>query len=185
MSTALQNFSQHFQVSWMTLLVGWRGFGHLRRLVTISDIAQFSLARLEATPESNSKLADLATISESDSSRVDSRLAGLASPSANDYETEVRKWVVCLLKKKLEQLPNDPVYGLLQLTEFWADLDFPEYSPHQVQGKGNTLSAAEYYTQQNYAKALTSHKKWIEQELLRLSREHEAGGRPLTHSGDH
>lgn len=169
MSAALQNFKRKFQVSWTTLLAGWRGLGQLGRLVTTPDIAQFALEQLESTPGGNPALAELATASEAETGQVDRYLVQLASAAKKDYQTEVRKWTIILLEKQLEELPNDPLYGLLQLTEFWAALDFPDYSPHEVQGKGNGLSPSEYYSQENYAKAVEEHKRWIEQESLNLS----------------
>lgn len=169
MSAALQHFKRKFQVSWTTLLAGWRGVGQLGRLVTSSDIAQFALEQLESAPGTNSKLAELATISDADATQIDSYLPQLASPTPSDYQTETRKWVVSLLEKQLQELPDDPLYGLLRLTEFWAALDFPDYSPHQVQGKDNTLTPAEYYTSKNFEKALANHRNWLEEETANLT----------------
>lgn len=170
MSALLQNFKTRFRVSWTSLLAGWRGFGSLRRLVTIPDISQFALEQLENTPSENAELAQLASISQADEDLVDSYLAKLASREGIDYQCEVRKWVVCLLEKELRELPTDPLYGLLKLTEFWGALDFPDYSPHQVQGRGNSLTPREYYTNENYARAVEKHWEWIEQESLKPSR---------------
>jgi uncharacterized protein DUF2247 len=180
MSALFQAFRRRFQANWTSLLIGWHGFGRLRRLVTISDIRQFALEKLEFAPQPDRNLIELATISEANEDAVEPCLERLASADLNDREIEVHKWVICLLEKQLLELPNDPIYGLLELTEFWAALDFPDYSPHQVQGKGNTVNPGEYYSQENYARAVEQHRNWIEQESLKLSGLTRASGSPLT-----
>lgn len=168
MSKLFQDFTQRFAANWTSLLTGWRGFGQIRRLVTIPDIRQFALAKLESAPQSDPDLAELATISEEHEDVVETFLARLASAEATYAEAEARKWIICLLESQLLKLSNDPIYGLLQLTDFWASLDFPDYSPHQVQGKGNNVSPTEYYSPENYRRVVQLHRDWIEQESLKL-----------------
>jgi hypothetical protein len=169
MSDQLPCFKRRFEVSWTSLLAAWRGFGSDRRVGTIPDIQEFALKKLETATEGNSSLAQLATISEREGEKVDGVLESLASSEHINYETEVLKWVVCLLENKLGELPKDPLYGLLQLTEFWADLGFPGYSPHRVQGEGNGASPTDYYTEENYLRAVNQHKEWIEKQTRQLS----------------
>jgi hypothetical protein len=61
-------------------------------------------------------------------------------------------------------MPEDPLYGLLALTEFWQSFGFPSDSPHVIQGRGNTISPAEYFQQNNLNRLLSLHRKWIQQE---------------------
>lgn len=156
---------RRFSPNWTTVLAGWRGLGRRRDLVTPSDINQVALEKLSTTPDPSRSLVRLASVSEADSDQIDALLSSLASQEQTDHNAEVRKWIVCLLEKQLQELPADPLYGLLQLTEFWADLDFPNYSPHQIQGKGNELSPQDYYTEENYQRAIMRHRDWIKNEL--------------------
>jgi len=81
-----------------------------------------------------------------------------------DPALELRKWRLVLLEYKLEDLPNDPIYGPIELSEFWSDFGFPSDSPHEAQGVGNSLSPSEFYTQENLERLLSRHQAWIRDE---------------------
>jgi hypothetical protein len=170
---SVSELNKRFKVFWTTLLVGWRGIGQLRRLVSIPEIQQFAVENLEKENIASTvlpNLSELATISEKESDQVDILLEKMAAPERVNKEFEERKWVILLLEKQLADLPNDPLHGLLQLTEFWSDLDYPSYSPHQIQGVGNTMTPEKYYTSENYKTEIANHKKWLESQILNLSR---------------
>ncbi len=95
---------------------------------------------------------------------IKEHLARLSDLCRCDPSRELRKWQVVLLEDVLNHIPSDPLYGLLALTEFWQNFGFPPDSPHEVEGKGSTLSASEYYEENNYVRLVGRHKAWIEQE---------------------
>ena len=172
MIVTIQDFKRRFKVNWMTLLVGWRGFGAYQRLVLVSDIQQFAIENLDVVSKSNTVLPDLATlatISRKEDYQIEPLLDKLSAAEHNVFEIEVRKWVICLLEKQLQELPSNYVDGLITLTEFWCSLQYPEYSPHRIQGKDNMLTPQQYYTLENYKVILQQHKDWIGNELQRLS----------------
>jgi hypothetical protein len=74
----------------------------------------------------------------------------------------VAGWQVVLLPRLLPELPTDPLYGLLALTEFWGQFDFPSDGPHVVQRPGDT----EYYTERNYAHLIEKHRVWLEAQRV-------------------
>lgn len=164
MSTTHAQFKKRFCVNWTSLLAGFRGFGRYRRLVTLSDIDQFASDNLALSSDSDPQLIKLIDVSGRNSDQVEATLVSLAERSHSAFEREVRKWTVCLLEEQLHELPDDPLYGLLCLTDFWCGLDFPAYSPHQVQGRGNNVDPLSYYTAENYWETLRRHKQWIENE---------------------
>ena len=176
MIVRLSDFRRRFNVSWTTLLAGWRGFESYRRLITISDIQQFAMEKLEIAMEkskiageSSSNLSELTIFWAVEQDEIDSALDVLSATDSTNYETEVHKWVICLLEKQIQELPDDPIYGLLELTNFWSSLEYPDYSPHQIQGVGNEISPQNYYTQENFKNAVEKHKNWIENECRKLS----------------
>ena len=73
-----------------------------------------------------------------------------------------------MLMDLLEKLPESPLYGLLRLTEFWANFNYPDDSPHIIQGRGNNYTPEVYFTKGNYDVVLTRHRRWIEEELAVL-----------------
>ncbi len=58
--------------------------------------------------------------------------------------------------------------ALLTLTDFWAERDYPMHSPHTVQGRGNSISPADYYNLDNYRNILESHRQWAAREEVIL-----------------
>ncbi|HEU4388194.1 MAG TPA: DUF2247 family protein, partial [Blastocatellia bacterium] len=68
----------------------------------------------------------------------------------------------------LNNLPQDAVYGLVALTEFWQGFGFPPDSPHEVQGRGNTITPLDYYQQENLVRLLACHRAWIKEEKIAI-----------------
>lgn len=167
MTATLADLKRRFGIDWTSLLAGWRGFGNHRRLVTLPELREFALEKLEAASDPGSDLVQLAIASDADTDEIERHLANLASRNTAEFEAAARKWVVSLLEQHLRELPSDPLYGLLGLTEFWSSLGFPAYSPHQVQARGNDVSPQDYYTEANFSKALDEHRRWIEVETRR------------------
>lgn len=175
---------RQFGVNWTTVLVGWKGFGPFspwparpadfppllsadelaeyahERLVSDSSVTERTLLgrllRLDPHTENPQVICDL--------------LAELSAGCGADGSRELRKWQVVLLEELLEQLPTDPVYGLITLTEFWQNFGFPPDSPHEIQGERSALGAQEYYEEDNYRRLIARHKAWINDQKPALVR---------------
>jgi hypothetical protein len=132
------DLKQLFPARWTTVLAGWRGVGPYRRLLSPTEIAAFATERLESATAADPDLAELALASDADTDHIDSRLARCAAAEQGDYERELRKWIVVLLRKKMRELPADPLYGLLDLTDFWSALDYPAYALTSCKEEGTT-----------------------------------------------
>jgi hypothetical protein len=50
-------------------------------------------------------------------------LRRLSELNGGDPELELRKWRLVILDRLLKEIPQDPVYGLIALTEFWQEFD--------------------------------------------------------------
>ncbi|HZS48922.1 MAG TPA: DUF2247 family protein [Blastocatellia bacterium] len=168
MKITFAEFRKMFYPTWIDLLSGWRGFGQYQRLLDITETREFAREKLEVISNPVPELSELAAISDADEEHADALLSILASPELADYENSKRRWIALLLSQRLEELPSDPLYGLIGLTEFWSDAGFPSYSPHEIQGKGNEISPQDYYTKDNYDKAVERHKRWLSNELETL-----------------
>lgn len=175
MNLLLADFDKRFGLDWTSVLVGWQGFSAFGRLVNPSDIREYALGQLETLPAPSVDLVGLAICSDSDTEQIGGHLIKLLSRETADRATAARKWVVCLLDRRLRDLPTDPLYGLLGLTEFWSDAGFPTNSPHQVQGLGNEIGPKDYYTAKNFREALDRHRRWIEKETAELMADRSAG----------
>lgn len=165
MTSTFADFKERFNVNWTVLFVGWRGIGCFSNLVTLSDVRQYALDKVDAkVSEGPDFVLKLAIVSDSEKDKALFFLSQLVAQEHADIEAAERQWAAFLLEKMLYQLPDDPLSGLLEFTEFWCDLGFPAYSPHPVQGVGNSMSPEEYYTAEQFAKVLDLHRQWLEME---------------------
>ncbi len=76
---------------------------------------------------------------------------------------------VTLLAQFPKTVPNEPLHGLLALTEFWGMFGYPDDSPHTVQGRGNRIAPNEYYSDENFRSILCRHVEWVSSELRDLA----------------
>lgn len=165
-------------MNWTTILVGWRGLGVLSPwpdhwegfppLLSTEELSEFALERLELStgPKESDITARFVSLNLKEERReaILSLLTPLSDLAHGDAALELRKWRLVLLSQALKNLPKDPLYGLIGLTEFWNEFGFPPDSPHTVQGVGNSIGPSEYYTQENLDRMLSRHLEWIERE---------------------
>ncbi len=163
--TNLELVRSVFIPDWTVLREGWLGY----RLVTSEEIVAYALevfSNSEAEPSPG--VASLAFADPNDWEMLTLWMSELASSDPEAIQTARRKWRVILLQKYLADLSDDPLYGLLELGDFWAEQDFPEDSPHIFQGVGNTLTPQEYYTAATFQDILTRHRRWLDIEIAVL-----------------
>jgi hypothetical protein len=173
-----------FDVNWMTLVVGWDGLAAFSQLpdpsnaspplLSADEVFSFANNRMELSASSSAEeglVASLLSLDPRAASLEEIRtpLARLATLTKGDWAVELRKWRLVLLEGVLQTLPDDAIYGLIALTEFWQQLDYPADSPHVVQGRGNEIPPADYYQKDNFDRLLTRHQIWVDKERAIIS----------------
>jgi hypothetical protein len=161
--------SDNIAVNWSTILIGWYGPGNYDRQLSIADVAAYARELIEANPEQPIAVLKLAGARDDETALVESSLKQLAALEPYDETTEVRKWRLYLLRELEPALSDDPLYGLIALTEFWEKFDYPDDSPHVVQGRGNDQDPQQYYTPENFLNLRKLHREWMkgEEEFLK------------------
>ncbi|MFJ5432504.1 DUF2247 family protein [Pectobacterium sp. CHL-2024] len=81
-----------------------------------------------------------------------------------DLKLSSRKWRCLALCLTIQELPDDCVYGLLKLNEFWRIWGEDAGTPNIIQGVANNISPTEYYTEKKYKAVIENHQKWLEKE---------------------
>ncbi len=150
-------------VGWGTLLVGLHGFSWVDRQVSFANVIAIALDALARDPDDGLVLA-LACLRETETEDVVGALEGLAEREGADYGLERRKWRLLLLEERMEDLPADPLHGLLALGEFWGMFDHPEDGPHTVQHRSDA-PPEKYYTRENYEAEVARLQAWMEREV--------------------
>ena len=156
------------EVNLGTLLLGLTGPAVFGRQIDLSDVDAIAVERLVAEPDAADAVDVLVAVASGlDETRAALRKHRTAGVAAE--ELELRKWRLVLLVDEMRRLPSGPVDGLMELTSFWARFDYPADAPHVVQGHENTVSPADYFTDENYRATLARHAGWIQREILTLS----------------
>ncbi len=167
-----------FDANWTTVLVGWDGLGVLSpwpsrwtefpSLVSGEEVSAYADERLASTTDLSEQdlILKLLSVDLRTESReaIKDMLKPLSDLDGGDPAIELRKWRLVLLEQVLENMPQDALYGLMALTEFWQSFGFPPDSPHEVQGKENTITPSEYFQQENLTRLLARHRAWMNDE---------------------
>jgi hypothetical protein len=179
---ALAKLTAQFDPNWTTILVGWNGLGVLSPwpadwskfppLLSTDELIAYANVRLACAsdPSEDDLIVRLLALDLHTESRETIRelLLPLSDLGGGDPELELRKWRLALLEDLLDSIPEDAVHGLMALNEFWLQFGFPADSPHEVQGRGNAMSPADYYEDSNFRRLLSRHKTWIAREKAEL-----------------
>ena len=171
-----------FSTNWTTVLAGWTGLGALSpwperwiqfpSLLSPEEVGAYAEERLVTAsgPAEKALIVDLLSLDLRSEPRpvVLDILKRLSDLDGADPGLQLRKWRLMLLENLLQDLPQDPIEGLNTLTEFWQNFGFPLDSPHEVRGRGNSISPYEYYQSENLVRLLKNHWEWVEDERERL-----------------
>jgi hypothetical protein len=155
-------------VNWATMRTGWNGPGKFPPQLSVADVAAYATQLIEENLEQPDCVLRLAGADENEREMVEKCLLRLAAQAGADEAVELRKWRALMLEEVLETLDDSPLYGLIGLTEFWEKFDYPPDSPHQVQGRDDQLSPADYYTAANFRRVLAQHRRWLDEEKASL-----------------
>ena len=114
----------------------------------VSSFVEDYFLRTEVIPNELSEVLNELLVIDKDTSRDD--VLNLLRKVVNNLNIDISKssheWLLVCLDLKLNELSLDPVYGLLELSNFWIDWGQPKNSPHRIQGVNNDLDASDYYT---------------------------------------
>ncbi len=153
-------------MDWATLRLAWE-WPSESRLVSRDEVIRVAEERLEDCCSRDLPwVAELATAR--DDRTVAEALVGLAP---QDSRSSFWKLVCVLLEERLSTLPQDPINGPAELSEFWSDLGPPPGHPHVFQGVGNRLAPTEYYTLSNLENLLSEQRRWLDEKLDEVRRE--------------
>jgi len=155
-------------INWATVLIGWRGPAKFISQLSAEHINSYALSVIEESRETIYEVSELSV--SSDSETINRYLEILSFKENKDVGIELRKWRLVLLIRELEVIPQNPLYALISLTEFWEKFDYPPDRPHEIQGYENSISPQDYYTQNNYELVFKRHQLWIAEELQELKR---------------
>ena len=141
--------------------------GLLEKQISINEIIQYAKEQLEKGDD-RIEICELAGSSDYDLEDVMDTLYELAREEKNPDDLEDRKLRAARVNKFLKDKNTNCIDGLMGLTELWLELGYTADSPHIIQGKDNSISPMEYYTDANYNYLYEKNKHWLKDEVYFL-----------------
>ncbi len=161
-------------ISWKLIDIGFHGSQEFFEELSSKDIINYAISILDNDTENliyKRLIEEIACEYEENYEKLDYNIKELVKLENNiDYKLEYRKWVYMYVYINLKK-NSDYIQGLIELTELWAKLNFPDFSPHIVQGVNNDITPQEYYTSENYNNLLRKHFEWLEVELKNIQKD--------------
>ncbi len=167
MKADLKEFEDIFPINWTTLLLGLEGPGNYLNVISTLDVVNYVEQKVNKDAIICNQLVMSLSNYSDDKTALIACLRELIKTEDEDMDVELKKWQLYLLKKTIASLPEDPIHGLIMLTDFWEKFDYPENSPHKVQGKDVSTHPNDYYTKDNYIRIVQQHENWLKNEIVK------------------
>lgn len=148
-----------FTITWRLL---YRGV--IKKQLHVDEIVEYAMEQLESGDD-RIEICELAGANGDCIEDVIDILYELASDEKGWDDFEDRKIRAARVNNFLKVRNTNCIDGLIGLTELWIELDYPEDSPHIIQGKDNDISPKEYYTDENYNYLYEKNKQWLRNEV--------------------
>lgn len=150
----------------LKLNITWRMLyrGLLEKQIPISEIVEYAMEQLEKGDD-RIEICELAGSSDNDLEDIMNILYELADEEKSQDDLEDRKLRATRVNNFLKDKYSNCIDGLMGLTELWLELGYTTDSPHIIQGKDNSISPVEYYTDANYNYLFEKNKYWLEDEV--------------------
>lgn len=150
----------------LKLNITWRMLyrGLLEKQIPVSEIVEYAMEQLEKGDD-RIEICELAGSSDNDLEDIMSILYELADEEKSQDDLEDRKLRATRVNIFLKDKNTNCIDGLMGLTELWLELGYTADSPHIIQGKDNSISPVEYYTDANYNYLYEKNKCWLKDEV--------------------
>lgn len=132
--------------------------------IYVESVIEYAISRIEAGDE-RIEVCELAGAYADEKEYISDLLLKLGKNEEASYEFEKRKLRAILVKKVLQHKNDNYIDGLMELTDLWIDLGYPEDSPHILQGVGNDIEVNDYYSQDFYDFLYQKNVTWLDQEV--------------------
>jgi hypothetical protein len=160
--TQFKNYN--FTITWKLLYLGFKGSAEFGSQLSTNDILNYAIEKLEDNCD-DKLICDLAIEREDNTAGIVCILKKLADREDTDMTVELRKWRVLTVANELKTKNDNFIDGLVSLTDLWITLNYPEDTPHIFQGRNNSITPEEYYTEENYCMLYEKHIKWLNAEI--------------------
>jgi hypothetical protein len=152
-----------FVINWKLINIGFRGSDTFYNELAIEDVLDYAISLIEELNISQ-LVVELACEYSDNILEIENLVKLLAEQEDSNYELEFRKWRVTYVYKQLGPKLDNYIDGLVELGDIWSKFEFPEDSPHVIQGRNNSITPTDYYKSDNYEYLYNKNLAWIKEE---------------------
>jgi len=134
----------------------------------IEDFAAHELANISSGEALFDVMASLALDSGISSVILREQVENICSMRVPDLDVSKRKWRLIALEYLLAELGPDPLYGLMELSGFWAAHEWPADAPSSMSGKHMPVSSETYHSKAHFDEVINDHQLWLQRERVYL-----------------
>lgn len=146
-------------ITWRLLYLGVQS-GHIET----EEVIEYAIEKLEEGSE-REEICELAGAYAEEHEEICNVLWKLTEQEDTQNDIENRKIRAVIVSRVLKSKNKNCINGLMDITDLWIELGYPDDSPHIIQGKGNCVSPSEYYTMDNYNFLYEKNVEWLKMEL--------------------
>lgn len=146
-------------ITWRLLYLGVQS-----EYIETEEVIEYATEKLEEGSE-REEICELAGAYAEDHEEICNVLWKLTEQEETQNDIENRKIRAVIVSKVLKTKNGNCINGLMDITDLWIELGYPNDSPHIIQGKENCITPSEYYTMDNYNFLYTKNVEWLRKEL--------------------
>ncbi len=165
MNKLFERILKHDLIDWAVMFHGVKGLSNDSEPLSVASMRIFINKELEDISIDDSVFEIVIELEDNDLSSFDlcSKLQKICELRNLDTSLAKRVWRLVALEEILENLEPDPLYGLIDLSSFWAAWEWPSDAP-----KSMLNSSAQDYSFENYERIVNEHNQWLKNELTYL-----------------
>lgn len=138
--------------------------------IETEEVIEYATEKLEEGSEQE-EICELAGAYAEEYEEICNVLWKLTEQEETQNDIENRKIRAVIVSKVLKTKNSNCINGLMDITDLWIGLGYPDDSPHIIQGKENCISPSEYYTMDNYNFLYAKNVEWLRRELEDLKKQ--------------
>ncbi|MFZ6681791.1 DUF2247 family protein [Undibacterium sp. Tian12W] len=154
-------------VDWGVILLGLDDIAGIEGRLYASDIANFAaheLMSISSGEDLFDVVACLALDSEISTIVLREQVEKICNTKALNLDLSKRKWRLVAMEYLLAQLSTESVYGLIELSGFWAAHEWSSDAPPSMLGKRNDISSERYHSKAHFEHVIEEHQQWLQKE---------------------
>lgn len=159
-----------FRISWKTVCVGLFGCDEIPVSLSHEEAVDYLYGLLETV---NNRTDDIVTLicETDDRERFDKCLKALADKDGADLLLQKRKWRAGLLGALLDGIDSRPLWGLPEITEFWATVGNKACGPCAF--PENREDLYQFFSEESYRSILEKNRDFLKKETAEIIRAEE------------